>query len=138
MCHKCLWYWIHLITVQKEHHQFPFSTSATPTRILLANRGVDHWSYSYLLQIVTRISDQQNLINCNQSDSTHSFYVDLSQCLVRNYIGTQCTHSLETQSNTRLLILFIFINFCIYIHLVSLQMSYKCTKEVNKCRTKQN
>ena len=49
-----------------------FSTSASPTRILLANRHVDHWSYSYLLQIATRISDQQNLINCNQSDSTHS------------------------------------------------------------------
>ena len=36
-----------------------FSTSASPTRILLAYRCVDHWSYSYLLQIVTRISDQQ-------------------------------------------------------------------------------
>ena len=44
---------------KKEHHHFPFSTSASPTRILLANRCVDHWSYSYLLQIVTRISDQQ-------------------------------------------------------------------------------
>ena len=59
MCYKCLWYWIHLITVQKEPHHFPFSTSAAPIWILLANRRVDHWSYSYLLQIVTRISDQQ-------------------------------------------------------------------------------
>ena len=73
MHYKCLWYWIHLITVQKKYHHFPFSTSASPTWILLVNRRVDHWSYSYLLQIVTRISDQQNLINCNQSDSTHSF-----------------------------------------------------------------
>ena len=56
---KCLWYWIHLITVQKEHHHFSSSTSASPTQILLANRHVDHWCYSYLLQIATRISDQQ-------------------------------------------------------------------------------
>ena len=74
ICYKCLWYWIHVITVQKEHHQFPSNTSTSPTWILLANRHVDHWSYLYLLQITTRISDQQNLINCNQSDSTHSFY----------------------------------------------------------------
>ena len=114
-----------------------FSTSASPTRILLANRCVDHSSCSYLLQIVTRISDQQNLINCNQSDSTHSFLTKIcfSACcrvtLVPNAVspskgGTQSeltairtvalkqtlnwkeTHLLETQSNTRLLILFIY------------------------------
>ena len=77
MHYKCLWYLIHLITVQKKHHHFPFSTSASPTQILLANRHVDHLSCSYLLQIATRISDQQNLINCNQSDSTHSFFTKI-------------------------------------------------------------
>ena len=32
-----------------------------------------------------------NLINCNQSDSTHSFHSDLCQCLLQSHIGTQCS-----------------------------------------------
>ena len=33
-----------------------------------------------------------NLINCNQSDSTQFFfYLELFQCLLQSYIGTQCS-----------------------------------------------
>ena len=124
---------------------------------------MDHRSCSLSIADCNQNFRSANLINCNQSDSAHSFYLDLFQCLLQSYIGTQCSFpwkgrgsvitdsnqdcstktnpQLERNSLTTNPIqhkIINFINFCIYIHLLSLQMSYKCTREVNRCRTKQN
>ena len=70
------------------------------TKYLLQVPLVPDTSYSQTcgpLELLIPVADcdqnlrSANLINCNQSDSTHSFYLDLFQCLLQSYIGTQCS-----------------------------------------------